>query len=106
MSREGDFSSKTKHQAIKRQNGVCAFCGVSLKTPWTEGDFQGNAHHLQPLLHGGDARLDNCVYLCWGHHLFLGHGMSPYGIDEQGGSSDTWVLLDRDEFEFWYSEDL
>lgn len=101
MARKGDFSRTTKRQAIERQEGLCAFCGIALTTPWTEGDHRGYAHHLRPLRHGGSAELDNCVYLCWGHHLLIGHGMAPYGIDPQGGSSGTWVKLEREDFEFW-----
>lgn len=101
MARKGDFTRKTKRAAIHRQAGLCAFCGVTLKTPWTKGEYRGYAHHLQPLKHGGSADLDNCVYLCWGHHQFIGHGMAPFGIDKQGGSSDTWVQLDPDDFPHW-----
>jgi hypothetical protein len=53
-----------KKAAIERQKGVCAFCGVTLDTPWTRG-----------------------------HQLLIGHGMAPLGIDKQGGSSNTWVQL-------------
>jgi predicted restriction endonuclease len=102
MARKGDFSSKTKQAAIKRQGGVCAFCGVALKTPWSDGAYQGDAHHLKPLIHGGSDSLDNCVYLCWGHHQLIGHGMAPFGIDKQGGTTDTWVQLSRDDFDYWY----
>jgi len=101
MKREGDFSSRTKRLAIKRQGGRCAFCGVTLKTKWTEGEFQEYAHHLKPLLHGGSDSVENCVYLCFGHHQLIGHGMAPFGIDKQGGSSDTWVQLNPDDFEYW-----
>jgi predicted restriction endonuclease len=101
MKRKGDFSNRTKRAAIQRQGGVCAFCGVSLQTPWTAGETRGYAHHLQPLRHGGSDRLANCVYLCWGHHQLLGHGMAPFGIDKQGGSSGTWVQLNPDDFEFF-----
>jgi len=82
----------------------CAFCGVPLRTPWSSGDYEAHAHHLQPLLHGGEASVDNCVYLCRAHHLFLGHGMAPLGIDPQGGSSDTWVQLEPEDFPFWEQE--
>jgi len=102
MARNGDFSARTKRAAIERQGGVCAFCGVPLKTPWTEGDYTGHAHHLRPLLHGGDRSLDNCVYLCRDHHLFLGHGMAPSGIDPQGGGSDAWVQLESQDFPYWH----
>jgi hypothetical protein len=91
MPRKNEFNRKTKRAAIERQGGVCAFCGVSLDTPWTDGDYTGYAHHLRPIRHGGTDDLDNCVYLCWGHHLLLGHGMAPFGIDPQGGGSDAWV---------------
>jgi predicted restriction endonuclease len=101
MGRKGDFSEKTKQATIERQGGVCAFCGVTLKTPWSEGEHEGCAHHLRPLVHGGSDSLDNCVYLCWGHHQLIGHGMAPFGIDKQGGSSDSWVQLSPDDFEFW-----
>ena len=101
MGRAGDFSNKTKRIAIERQGGVCAFCGVTLNTPWTGGEYRGYAHHLKPLIQGGSDSLDNCVYLCWGHHQLIGHGMAPFGIDIQGGSSDTWVQLVPDDFEFW-----
>jgi predicted restriction endonuclease len=101
MTRTGDFSRKVKWAAITRQGGICAFCGVTLSTPWTEGEYKGYAHHLKPLKHGGDATLDNCVYLCWGHHLLLGHGMAPYGIDNQGGGSHSWVQMAREDFAYW-----
>lgn len=101
VSRKGDFTNTIKRTAIERQNGMCAFCGVTLDTPWTSGDYKGYAHHLIPLKHGGTELLRNCVYLCWGHHLLLGHGMSPFGIDNQGGSSDSRVFLTPDDFPFW-----
>ena len=103
MSRKGDFSNKTKKTTIERQGGVCAFCGVNLDTRWSNGEFKGYAHHLKPIIHGGSDNLDNCVYLCWGHHLLIGHGMAPFGIDKQWGSSDTWVQIERDEFPYWNS---
>ena len=105
MTRKNDFSRKTKRDAITRQSGACAFCGVKLGTPWTEGKYQGYAHHLHPIRHGGGPELENCVYLCWGHHLLLGHGMAPFGIDKQGGSSNTQVFLEIDDFPFWNGED-
>jgi len=72
-----------------------------LETPWSSGEYRGYAHHVRPLLHNGSDGLDNCVYLCWGHHQLIGHGMAPFGIDRQGGSSHTWVQLNPDDFEFW-----
>ena len=105
MSRPGDFSAVTKRAAIGRQGGLCAWCGVSLSTRWSDGEFKGYAHHLRPLRHGGDASLQNCVYLCWGDHLLMGHGMAPFGIDRQGGGSDAWVELDPDDFAYWSTED-
>jgi len=27
--------------------------------------------------------------------------MAPFGIDPQGGSSDTWVMLEPDDFKYW-----
>jgi len=101
MSRLGDFSPQIKKAAIERQGGICGFCGIALATPWTEGEYRGYAHHLRPLLHGGKASLENCIYLCEGHHMLLGHGMAPFGIDKQGGSSRTWVQLSQDDFPFW-----
>jgi predicted restriction endonuclease len=101
MSRHNDFTIPIKKSAIRRQKGKCAFCGVTLKTPWTKGKYEGCAHHLKPLRHGGKSTLSNCVYLCWGHHQYLGHGMAPFGIDKQGGSSSTWVQLGKEEFEYW-----
>lgn len=101
MARRNEFTRATKRAATERQGGRCAFCGVSLDTPWSSGDYTGYAHHLRPIRHGGTGDLNNCVYLCWGHHLLLGHGMAPFDIDEQGGSSDTWVQLGKDDFPFW-----
>ena len=101
MARKNDFTRTTKRATVERQNGKCAFCGVTLDTPWTEGDYKGYAHHLRPIRHGGTADLDNCVYLCWGHHLLLGHGMAPFGIDPQGGGSDAWVQMEKDDFPYW-----
>ena len=103
MGRPGDFTKKVKKAAIERQDGLCAFCGVSIETLWTEGVYKGYAHHLVPLRHGGTSDLDNCVYLCWGHHLLHGHGMAPFGIDKQGGGSDTWVQLSQCDFPYWKS---
>jgi hypothetical protein len=56
---------------------------------------------MRPLRHGGTAELANCVYLCWGHHLYLGLGMAPFGIDPQGGSSSTWVIVEAEDFAYW-----
>ena len=103
VKRSKEFSYDIKWKAIKRQNGVCAFCGVLLKTPWTDGDYPGEAHHLKPIHHGGTDSLENCVYLCYGHHKLLGHGMAPFGIDKQGGDSKTWVQLDKEVFPYWDS---
>ena len=104
MSRVGDFTKATKCAAIARQGGVCAWCGVQLQTPWSNGEYIGYAHHLRPLRHGGDASVENCVYLCWGDHMLMGHGMAPFGIDSQGGSSDSWVQLDIDDFAYWEAQ--
>jgi len=101
MTRKSEFPRAIKKAAIYRQEGICAFCGITLKTPWTDGEYRGYAHHLHPIRHGGAADLNNCVYLCWGHHLLLGHGMAPFGIDKQGGDSSTWVQLDEEDFPFW-----
>lgn len=101
MARKNDFTRRTKREAIERQNGRCAFCGLELDTPWSEGDYRGYAHHLRPIRHGGTADLHNCVYLCWAHHLYIGHGMAPFGIDDQGGSSSTWVQVEKGDFPFW-----
>lgn len=101
VKRSEDFNKDTKKLAILRQRGICAFCGVSLKTPWTDGEYQGEAHHLKPIHHGGTGSLDNCVYLCYGHHKLLGHAMAPFGIDKQGGDSRAWVQMDKEDFPFW-----
>lgn len=101
MSRAADFSDTIKRSTIRRQDGLCAFCGVPLATPWSTGDYRGYAHHLIPQSHGGVGGLENCVYLCWGHHLLIGHGMAPFGIDRQHGSSSTRVLLEPGDFLFW-----
>jgi len=38
--------------------------------------------------------------------MLLGHGMAPFGIDKQGGSSRTWVQLSPDDFPFWVVKEL
>jgi hypothetical protein len=96
-----EFTNSVKEAAIKRQGGKCAWCGVPLRTPWTIGKVEGNAHHLIPDLHGGLVDLNNCVYLCWGDHQLIGHGNAPFGIDKQGGSSSTRVFLAKSRFRFW-----
>ena len=106
MSRPGDFPPGIRLAAYDRQGGVCAFCGVELMPPGqgataTKGRHFGEAHHLRPLLHGGKAVEDNCVYLCYAHHKLMGHGMAPLGIDKQGGSSRDWVDLAPRDFPFW-----
>lgn len=37
MARKNGFTSGTKQTAIECQNGHCAFYGVALDTPWTNG---------------------------------------------------------------------
>ena len=106
MSRIGDFPYNVKLAAYHRQGGVCAFCGATLMlpspmSPPPKGAYAGEAHHLRPLLHGGQPTLDNCVYLCYGDHKLMGHGMAPFGIDKQGGNSRTWVQLSKEDFQFW-----
>src|SRR5271166_4476831 len=95
-----EFADETKSAAIKRQQGRCAFCGVKLRTTWTQGQVEGNAHHLIPDSFGGAATLDNCVYLCWGDHQLMGHGNAPFGIDKQGGTSRTRVFLKKSDFRY------
>lgn len=104
MARKNEFPLSVKRAALTRQQGVCAFCGTALKTKWSEGEYQGYGHHLRPIWHGGSAALENCVYLCWGHHLLIGHGMAPFGIDAQGGSSETWVDMQPDDFAYWHGD--
>lgn len=106
MQRPGDFSYKTIKEAYLRQGGVCAYCGMKIIPPWPHSMdpnnwYAGNAHHLRPLHWGGNTGLDNCVYLCEVHHQFLGHGMAPLGIDNQGGSSKAWIMLSRSDFKYW-----
>lgn len=97
-----EFPESVKRAAIQRQKGRCGWCGVAIRTPWSEkADFEGNAHHLVPDLHGGQPDLENCVYLCWGDHQLMGHGTAPFGIDKQGGSSRTHVFLIQRHFQFW-----
>lgn len=105
MNRTGDFPYPVKKAAYERQGGVCAFCGVKVTPPSSSSApprnaYSGEAHHLRPLDHGGTPTLDNCVYLCYGHHKLF-HGMAPFGIDKQGGSSRTWVHVTRTDFPFW-----
>jgi predicted restriction endonuclease len=99
--RINEFDQETKKAAFERQGEVCAFCGISIGTPWQPGPVTGQAHHLRPILHGGDASLNNCVYLCHYDHKVIGHGMAPKGIDSQGGSSRHRVFLYPDDFPYW-----
>ncbi len=106
MSRIGDFPYPVKKAAYERQGGVCAFCGAKLMPPWPSSEppkhaHSGEAHHLRPLHHGGTPTADNCVYLCYGDHKLMGHGMAPFDIDKQGGDSRTWVRLSTADFPFW-----
>jgi len=105
MSRR-EFPYSVKVAAYNRQGGVCAFCGVKLMPPWPtspppKGGYFGEAHHLRPDLHDGTPCEDNCVYLCYGDHKLMGHGMAPYGIAKQDGSPRTWVQLSKRDFPFW-----
>ena len=105
-NRPGDFPYSIKFLAYERQGGRCAFCGVKLMPPQAggslgRGKYFGEAHHLKPLKHGGRSDIDNCVYLCYADHKLHGHGMAPFGIDKQGGSSSTWVKLKADDFAYW-----
>jgi predicted restriction endonuclease len=96
-----DFQDSVKKAAIERQHGRCAYCGIAIRTAWTPGHSEGNAHHLVPDLHGGRPDLDNCVYLCWPDHQLIGHGNAPFGIDKQGGSSRTRVAFPKSQFRYW-----
>jgi predicted HNH restriction endonuclease len=111
MGRTGDFDYAVKLDAYSRQQHLCAWCGVELKPPRTPGSdckntYYAEAHHLHPLDHAEPGQadklrsLENCVYLCYACHK-LAHGMSPYCIDKQGGSSKTWVKLRRSDFPYW-----
>jgi len=102
MSKIRDFSNQINEEANERQKGKCAFSGVPLNTSWSEGDIIGHAHHLKPLVHGGSDDIDNCVYLFASHHKLICHSMAILGIDKQGGNSDTWVQMEREDFMFWY----
>lgn len=104
MFRPDDFTDSAKKGAIERQGGRCAFCGMQINTPWTGGPVQGEAHHLRPILHGGTNDVDNCVYLCWGDHKLMGHGMAPFGVDKQGGTSRSRVVLSPHDFMFWQAK--
>ncbi len=99
--RINEFNDLTKRAAISRQQGRCAFCGIHIRTPWTNGPVPGEAHHLKPILHGVTSPLENCVYLCSAEHKLLGHGMAPFGIGKQGGSSRTMVTLSPGDFPHW-----
>lgn len=99
--RLNEFDDSTMKAAIERQHGRCAFCGIFIKTPWTVGVAPGETHHLKPILHGGASSMHNCVYLCLGEHKLMGHGMAPFGIDKQGGSSRTMVVLSPRDFRYW-----
>lgn len=98
--REREFSDRTKEAAIKRQDGVCAFCGVPIRTKWSWGPYEGQAHHFRPILHDGDDTLENCVYLCRDHHWYLGHGVLPQGLDKQGGSFRTRIMIPKAQFAY------
>ncbi len=105
MDREEDFSPSIKRAAYGRQDGVCAWCGVKLRPPGSSNldkNSQGYAHHYNPIGFYGKGTLENCVYLCYNHHLLIGHGMAPEGIDQQGGSSRSKVFILQKEFQFWY----
>src|SRR5260370_1815521 len=105
MTRPNEFPKSVKMEAWTKQGGVCAFYGTRVRPPapaqGAPGARRGDAHHLRPASRGGPPTIDNCVYLCWAHHLLLGHGMAPYGIDRQGGDSHTWAHLRRIDFPHW-----
>jgi hypothetical protein len=116
MARIGDFKHVVKVAAYMRQGGYCAMCGAPLIPPNAakssgkdiaapgRNPFDGEAHHLRPLLHGGQPTQGNCVYLCYGCHKLVGHGTAPFGIDTQGGTSRAWVKLSEDDFPFWHGK--
>lgn len=99
--RQNEFSDQTKKSAVKRQRGRCGFCGIAVRTPYSSGAVIGHLHHLKPILHGGSAEVDNAVYLCESHHLLLGHGIAALGVDAQGGSFRTRVVLSKRDFPYW-----
>ena len=107
--RKEDFPQSVKEAAFARQAGLCGACGVKIfpprpGAPRSPGMYPGEAHHLKPVKHGGDGSIDNCIYLCYAHHKLLGHGMAPFGIDKQGGSSRHRVLLTKGAFPYWEKE--
>jgi len=95
VARKGDFLMSTKHAVIKRQSGVCAFCGVSLDTPLSDGEYKGYAHHLKPLRHGDDLSTDNCVYLCWGITCFWGMEWLPLALTPKAAAQMSGYRWNR-----------
>jgi HNH endonuclease len=88
-----NFTDSIKKAIIERQGGLCAMCGAPIATLTTTGLFQGEAHHIIPDSHGGLPSFENCVYLCRGDHMLIGHGCATFGIDKQGGSTKHMVSI-------------
>ena len=59
-----NFPLKTKQKVARRANNRCERCGIDF-----DEDFQGEFHHIIPVVYGGDSSEKNCSFLCHNCHL-------------------------------------
>jgi hypothetical protein len=59
-----EFSSVVKKKAIERSGNRCERCGLDF-----DENYQGEFHHIIPIVHGGNNTIENCSLLCHVCHL-------------------------------------
>jgi hypothetical protein len=59
-----DFPQKIKRIVLKRADNRCERCGVDF-----DEKFQGEFHHIIPVVYGGSNSEENCSLLCRNCHL-------------------------------------
>jgi hypothetical protein len=59
-----DFSHTVKRKVQERTGNRCERCGIDF-----DEDFQGEFHHILPVVYGGNQSEKNCSLLC--HHCHL-----------------------------------
>lgn len=65
MSRaKNDFSLIIKKKVKERSGNRCERCGIDI-----DENFEGEFHHIIPVIYGGSNELDNCSLLCHNCHI-------------------------------------
>jgi len=62
--KNSEFPVNVKKKVIEHSGNRCERCDIDF-----DEDFQGEFHHIIPVIYGGDNSIDNCSLLCYDCHL-------------------------------------